>query len=178
MIIKTDISEIQNYLVDAANYKGNCSAVYFPSSLEDITDIIKKANDEKTHVTVSGNGTGLTGGRVPEGGIVVSTEKMNMILEIIEDEKFAVVQPGVLLSDFQKEISKLNLYYPPDPTEQECFIGSTVATNASGSKSFKYGSTRNFISELEIVLPTGEVIHLKRGDVKSSNGCRRIFCSK
>ncbi len=174
MIIKTDISEIQNYLVDAANYKGNCSAVYFPSSLDDITDIIKKANDEKTHVTVSGNGTGLTGGRVPEGGIVVSTEKMNKILEINEDEKFAVVQPGVLLSDFQKEISKLNLYYPPDPTEQECFIGSTVATNASGSKSFKYGSTRNFISELEIVLPTGEVIHLKRGDVKSSNGILKL----
>lgn len=175
MIIKTDISEIQNYLVDAANYKGTCKAVYFPDSSEEIVEIIKKAIEEKVKVTVSGNGTGLTGGRVPEGGIVISTEKMNKILEINEEEKFAVVQPGVLLSDFQKEISKLNLYYPPDPTEQECFIGATVATNASGSKTFKYGSTRKFVLELEIILPNGEKIFLKRGDVKASNGLLKLI---
>jgi D-lactate dehydrogenase (cytochrome) len=98
------------------------------------------------------------------GGIVLSTEKMNKILEINKKEKFAIVEPGVLLSDFLKEIKNKNLFYPPDPTELNCFIGGTAATNASGSKTFKYGPTRDFILGLEIVLPTGEILKLERGE--------------
>jgi D-lactate dehydrogenase (cytochrome) len=163
MIVKTSQDEIQNYLVDAANVKGFCDAVYIPENSEEIIEIIKKANDEKLQVTVSGNGTGLTGGRVPQGGIVISMEKMNNIIEINEDEKYAVVQPGVILKDFQDAVEEKNLFYPPDPTERNCFVGATVATNSSGAKTFKYGPTRNYVTELKIILPDGELLHLERG---------------
>jgi len=105
----------------------------------------------------------LSGGSVPNGGIVLSTEKMNKILEINEEEKFAIVEPGVLLSEFLNELKKRKLYYPPDPTELNCFLGGSVATNASGSKTFKYGPTRSFVIGIEIVLPTGDVLILERG---------------
>ena len=163
MIIKSEQNEIQNYLKDASNTEGFCDAVYFPKNAEDVLNVIKEANQKKTKVTVCGNRTGLTGASVPMGGIVLSTEKMNKILEINKNEKFAVVEPGVLLSDFLNELKSKKLYYSPDPTELNCFIGGTVATNASGAKTFKYGSTRNFIIGLEIVLTTGEVLKLERG---------------
>jgi len=163
MIIKSEQNEIQNYLKDASNTEGFCDSVLFPENVEDVVNVIKDANQKKTKVTVCGNRTGLTGASVPMGGIVLSAEKMNKILEINEAEKFAVVEPGVLLSDFLKELKPKNLYYPPDPTELNCFIGGTVATNASGAKTFKYGSTRNFVIGLEIVLPTGEILNLERG---------------
>jgi len=164
MIIKNNPDEIENYLVDASNFHGNCEAVYFPESVEDIVHILKEMNDKKKLVTVAGNGTGLTGARVPQGGIVISTEKMNKIIVINEAEKFAVVQPGLILSDFIKGVSEKKLLYPPDPTEKNCFIGATVATNASGEKTFKYGPTRDYVLELEIVLPAGETLTLKRGE--------------
>jgi len=163
MIIKSEQNEIQNYLKDASNTEGFCDAVYYPENAEEVTNVIKEANQKKTKVTVCGNRTGLTGASVPMGGIVLSTEKINKILEINELEKFAIVEPGVLLSDFLKELKPKNLYYPPNPTELNCFIGGTVATNASGANTFKYGSTRNFVIGLEIVLPTGELLNLERG---------------
>ncbi len=163
MIVKTDQAEIQNYLKDASNTKGFCDAVYFPENANDIINILKQANENKIAVTVCGNRTGLTGASVPKGGIVLSTEKLNKIIEINEKEKYAIVEPGVLLADFLKELKSYSLYYPPDPTELNCFIGGTVATNASGAKTFKYGSTRDFILGLEIILPTGELINIIRG---------------
>ena len=169
MIIKNNQSEIQNYLKDASNTEGFCDEVAFPESAADIISIIKKANEDKTRITVCGNKTGLAGGSVPNGGIVVSTEKMNKILEINEVEKFAVVEPGVLLSDFLNELKTRKLYYPPDPTELNCFIGGTVATNASGSKTFKYGPTRNFVLGFEIILPTGDLLKLERGQNFAEN---------
>ncbi len=90
---------------------------------------------------------------------------MNEIIEINSEENFAVVQPGVILRNFQEVVNSHNLFYPPDPTEQDCFIGATVATNASGSKTFKYGSTRNYVISLRLVLPDGDTIAFKRGSV-------------
>ena len=86
MIIKTSPDEIQNYLSDASNFKGHCEAVYFPETESDVISILKEANEKKIKVTVSGNGTGLTGARVPQGRIVLSTEKMNHIIELNENE--------------------------------------------------------------------------------------------
>ncbi|HEY6626448.1 MAG TPA: FAD-binding oxidoreductase, partial [Ignavibacteriaceae bacterium] len=163
MITKTEQNEIQDYLRDASNTIGYCEAVVYPENIDDVISILKRANDEKTKVTVCGNRTGLSGGSVPNGGIVLSTEKMNRVLEINEEEKFAIVEPGVLLSDFLKELKPKKLYYPPDPTELNCFLGGTVATNASGSKTFKYGPTRDFVLGIEIVLPTGDLLVLERG---------------
>ncbi len=163
MIIKNNLDEIENYLVDASNFHGNCEAVYFPESKEEVVQILKEMNDKKKPVTVAGNGTGLTGARVPQEGVVISTEKLNKIVEVNETEKFAVVEPGVVLSDFIKVVSDKELLYPPDPTEKNCFIGATIATNASGEKTFKYGPTRDYVMELEIVLPTAEMLTLTRG---------------
>ncbi len=167
MIIKTDLNEIQNYLVDASNFKGFCDAVYFPQNEKEISEILKETNEKNISVTVAGNGTGLTGARVPQGGIVISTEKLNRIIEINPKEFFAIVEPGVVLSEFQEQIKERNLLYPPDPTEKNCFIGGTVATNASGEKTFKYGPTRNFVLELDIILPDGDKLKLTRGSQKA-----------
>ncbi len=163
MIIKNDKSEFLDFLVDAANYKGDCKAVYFPENETDIIKILTDANQNKTKITIAGNGTGLTGARVPEGGIVISMSKMNKIIEINSDKNFAIVEPAVILSEFQMQITEKRMFYPPDPTEQNCFIGATIATNSSGAKSFKYGATRNYVLELRVILSNGEILFLKRG---------------
>jgi D-lactate dehydrogenase (cytochrome) len=167
MIIKTSPDEIQSYLVDASNLKGYCDAVYIPDNKDEICEILKEANAKKLNVTISGNGTGLSGARVPLGGIVISTENLNKIIEINTKEMYAVVEPGVILSDLQTAVNKLNLLYPPDPTETNCFIGGNIATNASGEKTFKYGPTRNYVMELEIILPNGELLNLQRERLKA-----------
>ncbi len=169
MIIKKSPDEIEVYLVDASNFKGYCDAVYFPSSTKEIPEILIKANKDKTQVTVSGNRTGLAGAGVPLGGIVISTEKLNKIAEINEKELYAVLEPGVILADFQKLLREKNFLYPPDPTEDNCFIGGTIATNASGEKTFKYGPTRNFVLDLDVILADGEIVHLTRGKVRANN---------
>ncbi len=171
MIVKTNPDEIQTYLTDASNFKGFCDAVYFPENVNDVSNILRDAKDKKIPVTISGNGTGLTGARVPQGGIVISTEKLNRIIEINSKEFFAVVEPGVILATLQEKVNGLKLLYPPDPTEKNCFIGGTVATNASGEKTFKYGPTRDYILELDVVLPDGDLLKLKRGADKA-DGCK------
>jgi len=165
MIVKTKIDEIENYLVDASNTKGFCDSVCFPETADDIVQVLKEANIKNIPVTVCGNRTGVTGAGVPTGGIVISTEKLNKIIDVDEQNRCAVVEPGVLLSDLEKVVKEVNLFYPPDPTEQSCFIGGNVATNASGARTFKYGSTRDYILELEIVLPDGELLTVKRKDI-------------
>lgn len=169
MIIKKDYDEIQNYLLDASNFKGFCDAVYFPESTEEISLILKEANKNKTPVTVSGNGTGLTGGRVPQGGIVIATDKLNSILYFDKDNKLLAVQPGVLLHDIKTYLANEGYFYPPDPTEEYCYIGGTVATNASGAKTFKYGSTRKFVQSLTVVLPDGEILQIERGNIYAND---------
>ena len=178
MIIKTDQEEIQSYLNDASNYKGCCSAVYFPANTGEVCEVMRTAKEQNMRVTISGNGTGLTGSRVPDGGIVLATEKMNRIIEINEEALYAVVEPAVILKDLQDAVEEKNLFYPPDPTETNCFIGGTVATNASGAKTFKYGPTRDYVEELEIVLPDGGVINLKHGEQKAENNILKIADDK
>ncbi len=171
MQVKTEIDELQNYLTDASNLQGGfADKLFIPETVVEIAEILKEANSQKIPVTISGARTGTVGGAIPFGGFVISLEKFNKIKEINKDELFAVVQSGVTLIDFQKAVETENLFYPPDPTEWSCQIGGTVATNASGARSFKYGATRNFVERLEIVLATGEILKLKRGEVFSENG--------
>lgn len=167
MIIKTLPEEIQNYLVDASNFKGYCDAVFLPADEKEIIEILKEANSKKQKVTIAGNRTGLSGGCVPRGGIVISTEKMDKIPEINSVNKSATVEPAVVLREFQNKVREYNLLYPPDPTEKNCFIGGTLSTNASGEKTFKYGSTRVFVEKLDIVLADGELLKLERGKFKA-----------
>ena len=93
MIIKKNPDEFQNYLSDASNYQGTAEAVYWPQSEEEIIELVTRCNAEKLRMTVSGNGTGLTGARVPEGGVVISTEKINKVIELNESENTCVLDP-------------------------------------------------------------------------------------
>ncbi len=171
MQVKTHADELQNYLTDASNMPGGfADKLFIPETSEEIAGILKEVNEQKIPVTISGARTGTVGGAIPFGGFVISLEKLNKIKEINKDGLFAVVESGVILNDFQKAVEAENLFYPPDPTEWSCQIGGTVATNASGARSFKYGATREFVEELEIVLANGEILNLQRGEVFSENG--------
>ncbi len=178
MQIKTSPDEIQSYLSDASFIReGHADRVVFPESVEEVAEIVASANRERTPVTVSGAGTGTVGGRVAFGGIVLATDRLNRIKSIDHEDSggYAVVEPGVFLSDLQRAVDQEGLLYPPDPTERGCFIGGTVATNASGARTYKYGPTRNYIRRLKIVLASGEIVDLRRGDVRAdSDGQIRV----
>ncbi len=177
MIVKTVKDEFADFLTDASNFKGDCSTVCFPESVQELREIIIEANKTKTPVTIAGNGTGLTGGRVPMGGVVVSLQQMNKIVEINTSTGYAIVESGVLLSEFNNTLSPLGVFYPPDPTEWNSFVCANVATNASGAKSFGYGATRNFVLGIEVILPNGDIIYINRGDC-FANGSLLNFTSK
>ena len=171
MQIKTQLDELQNYLTDASNLQGgHAEKLFIPENAEEISDILKEAAERKIPVTISGARTGTVGGAIPFGGYVISLEKLNKIKTINKENLTAIVESGVLLIDFQKAVEAENLFYPPDPTEWSCQIGGTVATNASGARSFKYGATRNFVQRLKIILPDADLLELKRGQVFAENG--------
>jgi D-lactate dehydrogenase (cytochrome) len=168
--VKTQPDDLQNYLTDASNMQGgHAESLFIPESAEEIAAILREANDSKTPVTVSGARTGTVGGAIPFGGVVISLEKLNSIT-IVKSAKTATVGAGVILADLQKAVEAEGLFYPPDPTEWSCQIGGTVATNASGARSFKYGATRNFVTGLKIVLASGDTVNIKRGALIASDG--------
>jgi len=169
---KSKPDEIESFLTDASFIRdGHADRVIFPESIDDVSEILARANRDRVLVTVSGAGTGTVGGRVAYGGIVLATDKLNHIKSI--DRGSAVVEAGVILADLQRAVDQQGLLYPPDPTERGCFVGGNVATNASGARTFKYGPTRNYIRRLKVVLASGEVIDLRRGEVRADAN-RRI----
>jgi D-lactate dehydrogenase (cytochrome) len=177
MLTKTKPDEIQSFLSDASFIReGHADRVVLPESVEEVSEILAGANRERVPVTVSGAGTGTVGGRVPFGGIVLATDKLNRIKQIVHEERggFAVVEAGVILSDLQRAVDHEGLLYPPDPTERGCFVGGNVATNASGARTFKYGPTRNYINRLKVVLASGEVLDLRRGEVRAAHDRIRL----
>jgi len=169
MLIKTQRDEIQDYFSDASYLQGgNAERVLFPETAAEVTDILVEATRTKTPVTVSGAGTGTVAGRVPFGGIVIATDRLNHIKGVVRAENggHAVAEAGVRLIDLQRAVESEDLLYPPDPTERTCFLGGMIATNASGSRTFKYGPTRNYVERLKIALATGDIIDLRRGDFR------------
>lgn len=174
MLVKTKSDELQDYLIDASNLQGGrAEKLFIPETAEEIAAILKEANENNIPVTVSGARTGLVGGAIPFGGYIISLEKFNKIekIEKTENGGRAIVGAGFMLNDFQKETESVGLFYPPDPTEWSCQLGGTVATNASGSRSFKYGATRHYVERLRVVTPTGEILNLNRGEnLASSDG--------
>ncbi|HYN84809.1 MAG TPA: FAD-binding oxidoreductase [Pyrinomonadaceae bacterium] len=170
MLVKSNQDEIQSYLSDASNLAGGrAERVMVPESAEEVAEALSSCAREGLPVTVAGAGTGLVGGRVPFGGVVVSTHRLNQIKEIVKDGAGgrAAVEAGVVLADFQRACAARKLLYPPDPTEWSCFVGATVATNSSGARTFKYGPTRRYVRRLKIALTTGDLVDLRRGDVKA-----------
>ena len=141
-----------------------------PGCTEEVSQILAYANQEHLPVTTRGAGTGLCGGCVPiHGGIVMSTMRMNKILEIDEQTMNAVLQPGVLLMEIIEEAANHNLLYAPDPGEKSASVGGNVMTNAGGMRAVKYGVTRDYVRGLEVVLADGSVLTLGGKTSKNSS---------
>ncbi|MFX0115704.1 MAG: FAD-binding oxidoreductase [Candidatus Hodarchaeota archaeon] len=177
------------YLTDESRYgEGMADAICFPQSEAEVAAVLQEANRKGTPVTIAGARTGLTGGAAPRGGIVLSLEKMNAFLGLHYDEKslkwHLTAQPGVSLDEMREviELRKLEglhsslaeasdrflqesteYFYPPDPTEMTAWLGGTVATNASGAASFKYGPTRRWVHRVRVVLANGDILDIPRG---------------
>ncbi|NIM15044.1 MAG: FAD-binding protein [Candidatus Aminicenantes bacterium] len=146
-------------------------AVVKPVNTHQVSEILKWANKANIPVTPRGGGTGLCGGCIPvPGGIVLSLEDMNHIIEIDCDNRMAVVEAGVRLMDFYEAVEKENLFFPPHPGDESATIGGVIATNAGGARAVKYGVVRNFVKGIEVVLPDGEIIQLGGKVLKNSTG--------
>ncbi len=175
MLIKKEQSTIRGYFEDASNLTGgNAECVYIPESEGEVAEIVRECSASKKPLTVSAGGTGVVGGRIPFGGAVISTEKLDNVIEINVKEEYAVLQSGVIVDSFLKELARKSLFYPPFPTEKTAFIGGNIATNASGEYSFKFGCTRKYVRRIKLVLPGGELVNVRRGEVLAKNGMLEI----
>lgn len=141
-----------------------------PKTVEQISKIMKLANAHKIPVTVRGAGTGLSGGALPiNAGITLSTERFNKILEIDERNLQATVEPGVINYNFQEAVKQVGLFYPPDPASWgSCSLGGNVAHSSGGPKAVKYGTTRDYVLNIQMVLANGEIIWTGANTLKYS----------
>ena len=170
MLVKTDQDTLQSYLSDASNMPGgSADVILIPETQDELREALLQCSREGKAMTIAGGGTGLTGARVPLGGAVISTERLQKIMSIDETSLRAIVEPGVSLRDFQTAVEERGLLYPPDPTERAAAMGGTVACNSSGARTFKYGATREFIERLRIFLPDGEELNIRRGETIADN---------
>ena len=141
------------------------------NSTEQISAVMKLANERSIPVTVRGSGTGLVGAAVAiEGGILLETTKMNKILELDESNLTVTVEPGVLLMELAAFAEENDFLYPPDPGEKSATIGGNISTNAGGMRAVKYGVTRDYVRALTVVMPNGDIEHLGGKVAKNSSG--------
>ena len=143
-----------------------------PSNTQEISKIIKYCNDKRITVTPCGARTGLSGGSLPIlGGVALSLERLNSIIDIDERNLQATVEPGVINQVFRDVVEEKGLFYPPDPASKgSCFLGGNLGENAGGPKALKYGVTKDYVLNLEVVLPTGEIIWTGANVLKNSTG--------
>lgn len=154
------------YLEDASGFRGTAERLIVPANESELAEALRDANATQTPVTIAGAGTGLTGARVPQGGWVISLEKFTR-LDV--HTGYAISGAGVLLSEVHAAAQRSGQFYPPDPTETSASIGGTIATNASGSRSFRYGATRGWLEGLRVVLADGSVREFARGEAIDFN---------
>lgn len=178
-VIFDDDCKLEPYAHDEVTdpaYAAMPDVVVKPRTAEEVSAIIKLANREKIAVTPRGAGSGLSGGAVPiRGGIVLSTERMNRILEIDRENLIALLEPGVITNDFNNEVMKEGLFFAGYPMSLEmCYIGGNVAENAGGGRAIKYGVTGRYITGLEVVLPTGEICTFGGKRVKDVTGYNMV----
>lgn len=171
--IKTDTDSLQNWGRDhTKHFDPNPSVIVFPSTTEQVQDIIKLANQFNVAVTPSGGRTGLSAGAVAANGeIVVSMDKMNQILEFFPADRMVRVQAGVVTEQLQNYASDQGMYYPVDfASAGSSQIGGNIGTNAGGIKVIKYGMTRNWVLGLTVVTGKGDVLRLNKGMIKNATG--------
>jgi glycolate oxidase len=158
--ISTAPEDLACYGFDASGLISNPGMVAWPRTTKDAARLMKYASEKGLKVVPRGAGSGMTAGAVPtEGAMVMSLEKMNRILEIDARNLNVTVEPGVINETLQHELEKEGFFYPPDPASMGfCTLGGNVAENAGGPRALKYGVTRDYVMQLEAVLPTGEAI--------------------
>ena len=172
-IIFTDPEILSNY---ASDYTEDISClphvVIKPNTTSDISKVLSFCNKHKVPVTPRGAGTGLSGGSIPvRGGVSLSMEKFDKILEIDEENFQATVESGVINDHFQTAVKEKGLFYPPDPASKgSCFLGGNIAHSSGGPKALKYGTTKDYVLNLEVVLPNGEIIWTGSDTLKNSTG--------
>ncbi len=167
--VLVDEDKVEPYAADAVKEKFPPEAVLLPRTTAEVAAILKLANARRFPVTARGGGVGYTGGAVPvEGGVVIGTDRMNRIREINADDLYVVTEPGVTTYALQQAVEAVGLFYPPDPASYKTsFIGGNIAENAGGIRSAKYGVTKHYVTGLEVVTPTGDVI--RTGGLTSKN---------
>ena len=164
--------DLISYSKDASEHKRRPEAAVWATTTEEVSAIVKLANQERFPVTARGAGTSLAGLAVPEqGGLVLDLGRMNKIIEINIEDRLAVVQPGVIYADLENALAAHGFFFPPDPASGKvCTLGGNVATNAGGIKGAKYGTTKDYVLALEVVLPDGRVLHTGSRCMKSVSG--------
>lgn len=143
-----------------------------PKTTNEVAAIMQFCNQHLIPVTPRGAGTGLSGGALATlGGVILSTERMNSIIEIDTRNMFVITEPGVITEDLMNAVKEKNLFYPPDPSSKgSCFIGGNIAENSGGPKAVKYGVVKDYVLNVELVLPTGEVIWTGANVIKNATG--------
>jgi D-lactate dehydrogenase (cytochrome) len=161
MVIKEDQETIKQYTFDASNHHGDTDKVYIPDNINDLSDLLKKLNKSKKPITIAGSGTGLTGGRVPYGSSVLSTERFK---DLVFADGILSCGTGCTWKQADEYAGKYGYFIGPNPTEYSSSIGGNINTNASGSRTFKYGSFRDVITSLSGVWSNGAHFTIGRGD--------------
>ncbi len=166
------LEELVPYSYDASMNVHRPDAAVWPESSEQVLAIVKFANEHKIPVIPRGAGTSLSGGVVPiHGGVIIDLSKMNRILEVSIENRYACVEAGVVCDDLNRELARHGFIFPPDPASSSvATIGGNVATNAGGIKGAKYGTTRDYVLGLQVVLPTGELMRTGSYTMKCVSG--------
>ncbi len=167
-----NLLDMVSYSYDASEHSHRPSCGVWPEAAEQVAGVLRLANREKIPVIPRGAGTGLSGMAVPvKGGIVLDLSHLNRILEISIEDRLAVVQPGVVYNDFQEALAPFGFFFPPDPASGKAStLGGNVATNAGGLKGAKYGTTRDYVLGLQVVLPDGRIMKTGSRTMKSVSG--------
>jgi glycolate oxidase len=170
--IRRDPDALLAYGTDALKKGHPADLVVIPADTQEIAAVARQCHGHGVPLVVRGAGTGYTGGAVPvRGGVVLSLERLNRILEIDEENLLAVVEPNVITGDLQQAVEQVGLFYPPDPASlDQSVIGGNVAECAGGPRAFKYGTTKRYVLGLEAVLPTGEIVRTGSKTVKNVVG--------
>ncbi len=170
--VKTAMEDLILYSYDATRLRYKPEAVLFPATPMEISEILKLANEKVFPVTARGGGVGFTGGALPVcGGVVLSLQRLNRILDIDAINHTALVEAGVTTERFRLNVAEKGLFYPVNPSSMgTSTIGGNIATGASGPSALKYGTTKDYVLVLEAVLPSGEIVQLGSGTRKSAVG--------
>ena len=170
-----ELEERYAYAQDASNQRnitGLPDVVVFVESIEQVQAVVRLARKYKIPIICRGAGTNVVGAcRAEHGGIVLNFSKMNKILDISLENMTATVQPGVVLGELQQAVDKIGLFYPPDPSNLAVStIGGSIAQASGGAKTFKYGTTRDYVIDLKVVMADGEILRTGSNTIKNATG--------